>query len=160
MIRVGSYYLRKNNLFRVLIEKATHAEIETKSFVIMEQIKAKKQLKKCIAFPTACFNEFQFISHHTSLPILQKGNVYKHYKGNYYEVLEMKAQASKEIFVVYRAVHRYSGITWLPNSKQIWARPLTMWNETVNGETPRFELVQRYQTRVFEDHLFDFEKDL
>ncbi len=56
--------------------------------------------------------------------------VYKHFKGNSYEVLFLsKHSETEEDLVNYRRV----------GQEQIWTRPLSMWNEKVNG-VPRFAL--------------------
>ena len=64
---------------------------------------------------------------------LQKG-IYKHYKGNEYEVLMVaKHSETEEEMVVYRALYGAYGV---------WVRPLAMFTEKVevNGE-----LVDRFQ---------------
>lgn len=61
---------------------------------------------------------------------------YQHYKGNRYQVIAIaKLEATLEDVVVYRALY---------GDGQMWVRPATSFNETVevNGErTPRFRLV-------------------
>jgi hypothetical protein len=61
---------------------------------------------------------------------------YRHYKGNYYEVISMATHSeSLESMVVYRALY---------GSKGVWVRPAHMWNERVvtpDGEMKRFEYV-------------------
>lgn len=48
---------------------------------------------------------------------------YRHYKGNEYEVLGVaKHSETLEPMVVYKALY---------GEKQVWVRPLCMWNETV-----------------------------
>lgn len=63
--------------------------------------------------------------------------IYRHYKGNLYEVMEVATHSeSGEKLVVYRALYGEYGV---------WARPLEMFAETVEkGDTqlPRFELLQ------------------
>jgi hypothetical protein len=60
--------------------------------------------------------------------------IYKHYKGNKYEVVGIaKHSETEEELVVYFAVK---------NPEQLWVRPLTMFNEEIelNGERiKRFE---------------------
>lgn len=52
-----------------------------------------------------------------------KLGVYKHFKGNEYEVLAVATHSETlEPMVVYRALYGDGGI---------WVRPLSMWNETV-----------------------------
>ncbi len=67
--------------------------------------------------------------------IIKKGK-YRHYKGNYYEVLGLAYHSEDmRVMVVYRALYA---------QRQMWVRPASMWNETVNenGRTcRRFELV-------------------
>jgi hypothetical protein len=62
--------------------------------------------------------------------------VYRHYKGNKYEVVGFaKHSESLETMVIYKA---------LCGSKETWVRPLLMWEETVevDGKTvKRFEYV-------------------
>lgn len=53
----------------------------------------------------------------------QKNEIYRHYKGNRYEVVCVaKHSESLEELVVYCDIAR---------PEKIWARPLSMWNETV-----------------------------
>lgn len=58
---------------------------------------------------------------------------YRHYKGNYYEVIGVAAHSETlEPMVIYRALYGEGGL---------WVRPAAMWNETVtvNGrEEKRF----------------------
>ena len=61
--------------------------------------------------------------------------VWKHYKGNYYEVLAIARHSETlEDLVVYRALY---------GEGDVWVRPLSMWQETVTtseGQVPRFAL--------------------
>jgi hypothetical protein len=71
-----------------------------------------------------------------------KPGMYKHYKGNLYEVIGT-AQHSEtlEKLVVYKALYQ-------PEGKNLWVRPLSMFIETIhlNGmEVPRFEYIQSKQ---------------
>ena len=63
--------------------------------------------------------------------------VYRHFKGNDYEVLGVaRSSETQEPFVVYRALYGDGGL---------WIRPLAMFAETVecDGRTvPRFERVE------------------
>lgn len=65
-----------------------------------------------------------------------KPGKYRHFKGNEYEVLfTAKHSETEEIMVVYRALY---------GDGEIWVRPVSMWNETVerNGKTyRRFEYI-------------------
>lgn len=65
-----------------------------------------------------------------------KPGKYRHYKGNFYEVLSLASHSETlELMVVYRALHGVNGL---------WVRPAAMWNELVgnaNGEVKRFEYV-------------------
>ena len=50
--------------------------------------------------------------------------MYRHYKGNHYQVLYLaKHSETLEDMVVYQALYGERGI---------WVRPASMWNETVN----------------------------
>lgn len=61
---------------------------------------------------------------------------YKHFKGNEYEVIGVaKNSETLEETVVYRALY---------GEKELWARPASMWNETVERDGKifkRFEFV-------------------
>ena len=59
--------------------------------------------------------------------MIEKG-IYRHYKGNLYEVIGMaKHSETEEEMVVYRALY---------GDHETWVRPAYMWNETVevNGK--------------------------
>lgn len=66
-----------------------------------------------------------------------KTGIYRHYKGNLYQVLHTARHSeSEEWLVVYRALYGDYGV---------WVRPLAMFGECVNidgKEVPRFELIQ------------------
>ncbi len=66
----------------------------------------------------------------------EKG-IYRHYKGNEYELLYIAYHSeTAERMVVYRALY---------GDGDVWVRPLSMWEETVehNGRTvPRFEFLR------------------
>ncbi|AWY21099.1 DUF1653 domain-containing protein [Moraxella bovis] len=66
-----------------------------------------------------------------------KTGIYRHYKGNLYQVLHTARHSeTEEILVVYRALYGDYGV---------WVRSLTMFCESVkiDGKTlPRFELVK------------------
>ncbi len=68
--------------------------------------------------------------------MLKKG-IYKHYKGNYYQLIDVATHSETlEKMVVYRALY---------GEKELWVRPLSMWDEEVeiNGEKhKRFEYVK------------------
>ncbi|MBQ8308490.1 MAG: DUF1653 domain-containing protein [Clostridia bacterium] len=56
---------------------------------------------------------------------------YRHFKGGEYEVLALaKHSETGEQMVVYRALY---------GEGQIWVRPLSMWNETLNREGKTFQ---------------------
>jgi hypothetical protein len=61
---------------------------------------------------------------------------YRHYKGNFYEVLSLATHSETlEAMVVYRALYGVRGI---------WVRPLSMWDESIatpDGEVKRFQYV-------------------
>ena len=63
--------------------------------------------------------------------------IYRHYKGNLYQVLHMAQHSeTEELLVVYRCLYGEYGV---------WVRPLSMFAETVEvdgKEMPRFELIQ------------------
>ena len=55
---------------------------------------------------------------------------YRHFKGNEYEVLHIaKHSETGEDMVVYRALY---------GAGEVWVRPLSMWNETVEREGKSF----------------------
>ena len=59
---------------------------------------------------------------------------YKHYKGNVYEVIgEATHTETEERLVIYRPV--------VGNLSEVWARPASMWNDTINGKK-RFERIK------------------
>lgn len=66
-----------------------------------------------------------------------KAGIYRHYKGNEYQVYEVATHSETlEKVVVYRPLY---------GDKALWVRPLTMWSETVDwqGETlPRFQFLR------------------
>lgn len=66
---------------------------------------------------------------------MEKG-IYKHFKGNKYELLEIATHSETlEQMVVYRALYGEGGV---------WVRPLSMWNEQVEVDgavVPRFEYI-------------------
>ena len=66
-----------------------------------------------------------------------KKGIYRHYKGNLYELIDVAAHSETlEQMVVYRAMY---------GNYDLWVRPLSMWNEVVeyNGNTVRrFEFVK------------------
>ena len=63
--------------------------------------------------------------------------IYRHFKGNYYELLGVARHSETlEELVVYRALYGARGL---------WVRPLSMWNETVMKDgkpVPRFVRVE------------------
>lgn len=66
-----------------------------------------------------------------------KKGYYRHYKGNFYEVIGVARHSeTREDMVVYRALYGDFGI---------WVRPLLMFSESVEQEgkvVPRFEFVK------------------
>lgn len=74
-----------------------------------------------------------------TVPELQPG-LYRHYKGNYYEVIDIGCHTeTHEYFVVYRALYEKA------MNPRIWIRPYGMFTETIeiNGKiVPRFEKVE------------------
>lgn len=65
--------------------------------------------------------------------MIKKG-IYKHYKGNMYEVLHIANHSETlEKMVVYKALY---------GEGEIWVRPASMWNEEVADNVKRFELIK------------------
>ena len=66
-----------------------------------------------------------------------KKGIYRHFKGNYYELLDVaKHSETLEEMVVYRALY---------GEKGLWVRPINMWDELVeyNGEmVKRFTFIK------------------
>ena len=66
-----------------------------------------------------------------------KPGKYRHFKGNMYEVIGIaKHSESLEEMVVYRALY---------GSGDLWVRPVSMWNDTVERDSKtfkRFEYVE------------------
>ena len=67
-----------------------------------------------------------------------KKGIYRHYKGNEYEVLSVALHSETlEEMVVYKALY---------GEEKIWVRPLSMWNDKIilkdGSETKRFVLVE------------------
>ena len=62
---------------------------------------------------------------------------YRHYKGNFYEVVGVANHSETlEKMVVYRALY---------GEGELWVRPISMWSELVDvegGQVPRFEYCQ------------------
>ena len=67
--------------------------------------------------------------------MFEKG-IYKHYKGNLYELVDLANHSETlEKMVVYRALY---------GERELWVRPADMWNEKVvvdGKEVLRFEYV-------------------
>lgn len=62
--------------------------------------------------------------------------IYRHYKGNLYEVLELARHSeTEEELVVYRALYGDYGV---------WVRPLAMFTECVGDGVPRFALLKAF----------------
>ena len=63
--------------------------------------------------------------------------IYKHYKGNLYQVIEVATHSeTQEELVVYRTLY---------GDYSMWVRPLTMFQETVEvdgQQVPRFSFVE------------------
>lgn len=66
-----------------------------------------------------------------------KPGIYRHFKGNEYEVLGIATHSETgEPMVVYRALYGAFGL---------WVRPAAMWNETVDRDGycgPRFRFIR------------------
>ncbi|WP_444930331.1 DUF1653 domain-containing protein [Microbulbifer sp. SSSA002] len=69
---------------------------------------------------------------------MQRG-LYRHYRGNLYEVLHTaKHSETEEVMVVYRALYGSYGV---------WVRPLSLFTGSASKdghEIPRFELIQAF----------------
>ena len=62
--------------------------------------------------------------------MFEKG-IYRHFKGNKYELLELaKHSETLEEMVVYRALYGKMGL---------WVRPVSMWDETVERDGQTFK---------------------
>lgn len=65
-----------------------------------------------------------------------KPGIYRHYKGNLYQVIAVaKHSETLEKVVIYRALY---------GKGEYWVRPLSMWNEIVEidgHKVPRFEYI-------------------
>lgn len=61
------------------------------------------------------------------------GKTYKHYKGNIYKIIALGTHSETlEDMIVYQSI----------KDGQVWIRPASMWNETVdNSGTLRFKLL-------------------
>ena len=68
---------------------------------------------------------------------LKKG-IYQHYKGNYYEVLQLARHSeTEEWMVIYKTLY---------DEETLWVRPYKMFTETINikgKEFKRFTFVER-----------------
>ena len=66
-----------------------------------------------------------------------KTGKYRHYKGNEYQVIGMARHSETlEPMVIYRALY---------GAGELWVRPASMWNETVEKENytgPRFQFIR------------------
>lgn len=66
-----------------------------------------------------------------------KKGIYEHYKGNRYELIDIANHSETlEKMVVYRALY---------GEKELWVRPLSMWNEEVtvgDKKVKRFTFVE------------------
>ena len=67
-----------------------------------------------------------------------KPGKYRHFKGNYYEVIGVALHSeTMEEMVVYRALYGEHGL---------WGRPAAMWTETIDRDGyhgPRFQYVEQ-----------------
>lgn len=73
-----------------------------------------------------------------------KKGIYRHYKGNNYEVVNTAIHTeTKEVLVVYKALYETD-----INNDGLWVRPLKMFTENVQVDgkmIPRFEFVKESQ---------------
>lgn len=74
---------------------------------------------------------------------MEKG-VYRHFKGNLYEVIAVaKHSETLEEMVVYKALY---------GNGDVWVRPISMWNEEIERDGKvfkRFELVEENKIKEF-----------
>ena len=72
--------------------------------------------------------------------------IYRHYKGNLYQVLHTAQHSeTEELLVVYRCLY---------GEYDVWVRPLTMFTENVEvdgKEIPRFELIKALADQGFKN---------
>jgi len=74
-----------------------------------------------------------------------KLGIYKHYKGNMYEVIGIANHSeSLEPMVVYRALY---------GQNDLWVRPMSMWDNEITlasgDKVKRFELVEEAKWAIF-----------
>ena len=78
-----------------------------------------------------------------------KKGIYRHFKGNLYEVIGMaKHSETLEEMVVYRALYGEGGL---------WVRPASMWNEMVEHKG---QIVRRFSFIEPEHYLFEIKNYL
>ena len=69
----------------------------------------------------------------------EKGAVYRHYKGNVYQVVAVaKHSETLEELVIYKDIN---------DESKVWARPASMWDETVikdGSSVKRFEKIELF----------------
>lgn len=74
--------------------------------------------------------------------------IFRHFKGNLYEVLAIaKNTENEEPVVIYQDINK-RGI--------IWARPASMWFDEINEGTKRFERLNK-KSRNYEEAKHDYE---
>ena len=72
------------------------------------------------------------------------GEIYRHYKGNIYQVIAVgKHSETLEDLVIYKALYSSDEFPY----GQMWCRPLTIWQETINGK-PRFEKIESKENNL------------
>lgn len=70
---------------------------------------------------------------------------YRHFKGNMYEVIGIaKNSETLEETVVYRALY---------GDKELWVRPASMWNETVERDGKIFKRFEFVNKKIREETL-------
>lgn len=69
--------------------------------------------------------------------------IYRHFKGNLYEVIAIsKHSETLEELVVYRALYGEHGV---------WVRPVSMWNETVERDGKTYQRFTYIEDKLQED---------
>ena len=68
-------------------------------------------------------------------------SIYRHYKGDWYEVMAIAKDAeTKEPIVIYQDIS---------NRAFFWTRPASMWFDEVDNGVKRFELYQKFEFELY-----------